>query len=476
MRNLIKLFLFCAWFAPVYATNYYVSSLIGNDANQGISQQHPFKTLQKAANQVQAGDNVFVMNGTYTNSDNEPGFFQSQVVFMMHSGTLQAWITFEALEGHHPLIVIQQAFGIRIVAAEPFHTNGTLAYIRIKNLKVVGNSSQIPLCEALNQPRSCNQPEGEVNWNYNGSGISIGSENKFAENGNVVHHIEVINCEVSDCAAAGISAYRSDYVTISQCKVYNNGWKSTFGSSGIHIYNPRNTNTVASDEQNNHFIISRNEVFNNRNEVPFFDGKKCNGYTDGNGIIIDDTNNTQSNKTGFIGRILIENNIVYENGGSGITIFLSDNVTIRNNSTYKNCQLTPDTKKRAEVTLMQSRNIQISNNILYARDKKQRGFYKGSKCKSIETQNNIVFNTKKNTGIKNYSKENPMYTTTPDSDKTTIRCEDIQLEVIANGLPKNLQLLPNSPARGLANPTNLPEIDFIGTTITKNSGNLGAFQ
>lgn len=475
MRNLIKLFLFCAWFAPVYATNYYVSSMIGNDANQGTSQQHPFKTLQKAANQVQAGDNVYVMNGTYTNSDNEPGFYQSQVVFMMHSGTPQAWITFEALEGHHPLIVIQQAFGIRIVAAEPFHTNGTLAYIRIKNLKVVGNSLQIPLCEALNQPRSCNQHEGDVNWNYNGSGISIGSENRYAENGNVVHHVEVINCDVSNCAAAGISAYRCDYVTITQCKVYNNGSKSTFGSSGIHIYNPRNTNTVASDNLSNHFIISRNEVFNNRNEVPFFNGKKCKGYTDGNGIIIDDANNTQSNKEQFIGGILIENNVIYENGGSGMTIFQSDNVTIRNNSTYKNCQFTPDRKKRAEMLVVQANNIQITNNIFYAREK-QRGYYKGSKCKNIDANTNIVFNSKKNSGLKNYSKDNPMYTDISDSNKTYTSCEDAVFEIIENCTQKNLQLLPDSAARGKANSTNLPKTDFTGTTVTKNSGNLGAFQ
>jgi parallel beta-helix repeat protein len=473
MKYLLPFYFFCSFLTPIYATHYYVSSEIGNDSYQGISQQNPFKTLQKAANSVQPGDTVYVMNGTYTNTDNEPGFFQSQVVFMMRSGTPEAWITFEALEGHHPQIVIQQAFGIRIVAAEPFHTNGTLAYIRLKNLKVVGNTLQIPLCDALNQPRSCNQHEGDINWNYNGSGISIGSENRYAENGNVVHHIEVINCEVSNCAAAGISAYRCDYVTISQCKVYNNGWKSTFGSSGIHIYSPRHSKVV--DNVSFHFTISRNEVYNNRNEVPFFNGQKCNGYTDGNGIIIDDANNLQSNNQAYSGRFLIENNVIYENGGSGISLFQSDNITLRNNTTYKNCQLTPDNKKRAELMLVKVKNIQIVNNILYAREK-QRGFYKGSKCKEISMESNLVYNSKKNTGLKNYSKENPLFVSVSDSDKTMIRCEDVELEIIPTCLPKRLKLLPESPARGKATLSNLPETDFTGTTITKNNANLGAYQ
>jgi parallel beta-helix repeat protein len=471
MKRFFLLLLFCS-LTPIYAAKYYVSSLLGNDKNVGTSQLQPFKTLQKAANTVRAGDTVYIMNGTYTNSDNEPGFYQSQVVFMMHSGTPTAWITFEALEGHHPQIVVQQAFGVRIVAAEPFHTNNTLAYIRLKNLRVIGNSPQIPLCDALNQPRSCNKNEGDVNWNYNGSGISVGSENTFAEKGNVVHHIEIINCEVSDCAAAGISAYRSDYVTITGCKVYNNGWKSTFGSSGIHVYNPRNTKFITA-ELDYHFMISGNQIYNNRNEVPFFNGKKCNGYTDGNGIIIDDANNDQSNKEKFKGKFLIENNVIYENGGSGITIFQSDEVNIRNNSTYKNCQFTPDNKKRAEILVVRAHNIQLSNNVLYAREK-QRGFYKGSKCKNLIYDVNMVYNTKKNSSLKNYLKEDPLYTVISDSDKTTTRCLETVFEIIATSSSKNLQLSPNSPAKAKAS-SNVPIRDFNGQQRDQNSS-LGAFN
>lgn len=478
MKNTLILTYLLVCISKAFSINYYVCSSKGNDNYSGTSTELPFKTLQKSANAVQPGDTVFIMNGTYTNSDNEVGFFQSQILFMMHSGKPNAWITFQALEGHQPILIIQKAFGIRVVSTDTFHKDGVLSYIRIKNLKIVGNTNQIPFCEALKQPRSCFNPEGEINWNYNGSGISIGSEDSYADKGKVTHHIEVINCDVSDCASAGISAYRSDYVTIEQCKVYNNCWKSSFGSSGIHVYNPRSS--IVKENVPFHFIIKRNEIYNNRNEVPFYSGKKCHGFTDGNGIIIDDSKNLQSNKENYAGNFLIENNVIYENGGSGISIFQSERVTIRNNTTYKNCQLTPDNKKRAELLLIAAYETKIYNNSMYASDN-QSGYYKGSKCKKTDYGINLIFNAKKNTRSKKTIKKDPMYVLTNNSNKTTISCNEastpLSLIVIPNSLIKDLRLQPNSPARAIASPIESANEDFFGVPIIKNQGlNLGAFQ
>ena len=47
-------------------TTYYVSSEIGSNNNAGTSATAPLATLQAAANLVQPGDTVEVMNGTYT--------------------------------------------------------------------------------------------------------------------------------------------------------------------------------------------------------------------------------------------------------------------------------------------------------------------------------------------------------------------------------------------------------------------------
>ncbi|BCJ96087.1 hypothetical protein acsn021_36560 [Anaerocolumna cellulosilytica] len=50
------------------ATTYYYVSVSGNDSNDGLSKDKPFKTLTKALTKASAGTTIFVMNGTYSSS------------------------------------------------------------------------------------------------------------------------------------------------------------------------------------------------------------------------------------------------------------------------------------------------------------------------------------------------------------------------------------------------------------------------
>ena len=79
-------------------TTYYVSSGIGSNNNAGTSESAPLATLQAAANLVQPGDTVEVMNGTYTGSAG------GDVLNITTSGTASAPITFEAAPGQTPVI------------------------------------------------------------------------------------------------------------------------------------------------------------------------------------------------------------------------------------------------------------------------------------------------------------------------------------------------------------------------------------
>lgn len=56
--------LFCLYGIGLNATNYFVSTT-GNNSNTGLTLANAFLTLQHAANQVVAGDTVFVADGTY---------------------------------------------------------------------------------------------------------------------------------------------------------------------------------------------------------------------------------------------------------------------------------------------------------------------------------------------------------------------------------------------------------------------------
>lgn len=64
------------------------------------------------------------------------------------------------------------------------------------------------------------------------------------------------------------------------------------------------------------------------------------GYlSDGNGIILDDFNQTQRPEgqgTPFSQRSLVANNVIFDNGGHGIHIFQSEHVDVINNTLYQN--------------------------------------------------------------------------------------------------------------------------------------------
>src|SRR5471030_1277443 len=78
--------------AKADSTAYYVSSTNGDDNNNG-SIDSPWKTIQKAANTVKSGEEVFVRGGTY-----------KEKVKMKTSGAANAYITFKNFEGETPII------------------------------------------------------------------------------------------------------------------------------------------------------------------------------------------------------------------------------------------------------------------------------------------------------------------------------------------------------------------------------------
>lgn len=73
--------------SPAYTPTYFVSTT-GSDSNDGRSAERPFRTLQRAANAVRAGDVVWVRGGTYASN-----------VSFQRSGTSESPIVFESYPG-----------------------------------------------------------------------------------------------------------------------------------------------------------------------------------------------------------------------------------------------------------------------------------------------------------------------------------------------------------------------------------------
>ena len=311
---------------------YYVSAN-GSDRNSGLSTASPFKTIQKAADLTNPGDTILIKNGLYPE------------VVITRSGTASAWITYKAHPGHYPKIQLPQSswYGILI-------QNGA-SYIEIKGFEIIGNNAKITLDYAMSQTKNTLNPL------TSGNGISI--EGRADYSSGHPHHIRILNNKIHDCGGAGIGALEADYITVEGNEVFNNAWYSPYGTSGISLGH----NWRFDRHTGYKMFIRKNKTYNNRQHIPWIE---TGTITDGNGIIIDDTRNNHNNsKLGvYTGRTLVENNITYNNGGSGIHTFSSDHVDIVRNTAYLNNQ-SPEIK-HGQIFANMSSDVKILRNILYA--------------------------------------------------------------------------------------------------------------
>jgi parallel beta-helix repeat protein len=185
-----------------------------------------------------------------------------------------------------------------------------------------------------------------------------------------------VNNKVFKCGGAGISSIQADYVTIEKNKVFNNSWYTVYSTSGISTWQ----NWRFDNSQGYKTIIRNNKVYNNRNYIPWLAMGKI---VDGNGIIIDDSKNTQNGSSlgAYTGRTLVANNIVFNNGGSGIHAYESEHVDIINNTAYMNSQ-SPELND-GEIFANTSADVNIVNNILFTQP--------GKRVNSNYNNNNVYY-------------------------------------------------------------------------------------
>ena len=113
----------------VAGVEYFVSGS-GDDRNNGLSANAPFRTIQKAANLVNPGDVVNVLDGEYTNA-----CASCSVVDITRSGTAENWIIFRAVPGHKPVL--------RFNGWNGFQIKGGASYIEISGFELQGNRAAV---------------------------------------------------------------------------------------------------------------------------------------------------------------------------------------------------------------------------------------------------------------------------------------------------------------------------------------------
>jgi parallel beta-helix repeat protein len=331
----------------LFATDYYVDASKADDLGAGTSTATAKKTLQAAANlALGVGDVVYVRSGIYTTSGS------GAVLSINKSGNQFGYLTFKNYPNESPIIEFSAWNGIEI-------TEGA-SYVEINGFEIKGfrgtlDNRTVARAEAQYATYStCGTLS--VNSLYNGNGITVKdvSNKTITDNS---HHIKIVNCKVHDCGGGGIQVSGGDYITIEDNVVYNNAWYSVYANSGISIYQPYNSDGATGYK----IIIQRNQSYGNDSKVKWQVGCK---FSDGNGIIIDDTRNGQNTSSYGVyqGKTLVANNITYNNGGSGIHAFASNNVDIVFNVSYLNGQRS--VYNDGGIYANTTTNVQILNNII----------------------------------------------------------------------------------------------------------------
>jgi hypothetical protein len=323
--------------SPGKPSIFFVDDRTGNDDNNDGSEARPWKTIQRAHDAMRPGQTVLVRAGLYK----RPDF--AVIVQITTSGRAGAYITYKAYPGERAKLkstVGENYYGFEVLAN----------YIIVDGFEIEGHLKDLTLAQAQAE-QVAKQNGGPITPVVVSAGIAVGDLNGGTF---IAHHNIVRNNLVYDHPQSGINAFGTDYVTVENNRVFNNSSLSYFGSSGINFFQLRNLDNAPGY----HNFIRNNISARNSNLIPCL----CSGFTqvtDGNGIIIDDFT-----ATGYTGKILIANNLIYDNGGRGIHVFQSGNVDIFGNTTYRNSTI--EETGQGEITTQNAANVRVFNNIMFA--------------------------------------------------------------------------------------------------------------
>lgn len=432
LAGVVALALALVWVAqPARAAGvtYYVSAT-GSDSNNGLSTSSAFATIQRAANLTNPGDTVYILDGTYTPVDNEG------VVTITRSGTAAAYIIYAAYPGHQPRLYVPKtanAWNAVLIAGA--------SYIKVEGLTIQGDNDNITYTEAYNN-RSGSSPT------YNTNCILVRQNNTTNAR---PHHIEIRGNTVSKCPGGGIATEYVDYITIEDNVVHSNAWYAVYANSGISLFHSWNFDTTTGVKN----IIRRNVSYNNEGFIPWVN---TGSISDGNGIIVDDNKHTQDRgEAAYTGRTLVENNLVFNNGGSGIHAYASAHVDIINNTAYLNSR--SPALDYGSIFANDSDDVFILNNISYVRSGERSN--ENFSNQNVTYDYNLYYNGLAPVVLgPNDRVADPVFVN-PSTDPATA----------------NFRLAANSPAIDSGTSQKAPGADFAGTARPQNSAyDRGAYE
>src|SRR5580704_7156149 len=268
--------------------NQYFVSPTGNDSNSGTSTTAALKTIGAATRlSLKGGDCVTVADGTY-----------NETVLVSTSGSADTCAGYVVFRSATP-------GGAKVVSTDA--NNGFMVnanYVMVDGFDLQDTST--------------------------GSAFTAGTNTLSSGKVIVYHHIAALRNIAHDSGGAGLGALHSDYVRFEGNTVYNNSSRSDYGDSGIDLWEMQASDTLPGF----HIVIRNNLSYSNIESDIATDLQ-----TDGEGIILDsfDYADPTYGSTPYTQETLVENNVIWANGGRGIEAAgaqPTSHVTIRNNTVF----------------------------------------------------------------------------------------------------------------------------------------------
>lgn len=272
--------------AEAFSQIFYVAPT-GNDDNPGTLEQ-PWRTIQKAANTLTAGQTVYIRSGTY-----------HEQVIPQNSGNAGAFITYAAYPGD--TVTIDGATVNVPEWAGLFHI-ASVSYIRVSGLRVVNAGSNPHNAGMLSDGSSYITIENNFVSSTNDSGIGVWNSN----------HVTVKNNEVTNSCLAGFN----ETITV--------GGTDTFEISHNRVHDSDKEGIDVKDGSSNGKVFG-NEVYNTAAVGLYVDAwdkhtYNIDVYQNIVHDVLDDGFALASEMGGLLENIRVYNNLSYNNRYIGIAI------------------------------------------------------------------------------------------------------------------------------------------------------------
>lgn len=302
-------------FVDVDPNTLWVSPTMGDDGSDGQTPDTPWQSLQAALDRAQPGQTIYLMTGEYTDSHDRSAHFVAK-----QGGTAEAWVTVTAGPGEQPVIVATSGNGLVVRAS----------YVEVSGIEV------------------------------RGQGFSEGNPYGWGLMANDAHHVRFAANRVSGMAVGGIGAIGTANLEVLGNEVFDNSFWGTEQGSGISIWHATDHGT-GPNADGYHDLIVGNVVYRNENRV-YSRFRSEPAITDGNGIIID-----QTDETGYTGRTLVANNLVFDNGGRAVLVLESSRVDVFHNTTYGNGRTDILEGGPVELAAGRADDVRFMNNLAWSR-------------------------------------------------------------------------------------------------------------